>query len=278
MLPAFGYTFREDDRIELESPAFDAAQIPFDLADNPLRTSRYLGDADFEYVSVRSRRLSIAGPDLPGANLLAALGEVVFENGANAISEVVGFSGVVRQGVEIGGVTPPPFTRAALDATCGNVKFLERRFSGCELYVENAAALLQFRGTISEATFLTRVLKRTGCGWLLNVANLYANARNHRFNAMEFLARVTPAAARMQIHVGGGFIESETGLFVPAPRLPIPPEAWSLYREALRLAGGKVRAVFLEHADEPAETDSRGVLQTARMIAAEIDPAAAHPA
>jgi hypothetical protein len=64
MLPAFGYAVREQVRSILDDPAITAVEITFERADDPLRIDRYLGDREFEYVSVHTQKLSVGSPDL----------------------------------------------------------------------------------------------------------------------------------------------------------------------------------------------------------------------
>ena len=135
-------------------------------------------------------------------------------------------------------------------------------------YLENIAALFYFKGTMSEAEFLTRVLQRTGCGWLLDVTNLYANARNHGYDAAAFLRQVVPTATRLQIHLSGGYFDAEAGLYMDSHSRPVPDEVWSLYRQALELGRGKVDAVFIERdQDFPDEAGWRAEFRRAHGIA-----------
>ena len=52
MVPAIGYAIREQNRLFLDDPAINAAEITFERADDPLRVDRYIRDANFDCVSV----------------------------------------------------------------------------------------------------------------------------------------------------------------------------------------------------------------------------------
>ena len=60
MMPAIGYALREQNRPILDDPAIDAVEITFERADDPLRVERYIGDLDFEHVSVHALKRPLA--------------------------------------------------------------------------------------------------------------------------------------------------------------------------------------------------------------------------
>ncbi|MBI2824824.1 MAG: DUF692 family protein [Planctomycetia bacterium] len=267
-VPAIGYALWEENCHVLDDPALNAVEITFERADDPLRRGRYLGERDFDYVSVHALKLSPASPEPPARVYLDALRALAEENGAVAVSDHLGFTRDGDGGVEIGHFAPPPFTTAALDATCRNLDLIQGYFRGLPFYLENIASLFRFRGEMSEAEFLTRVLERTGCGWLLDVTNLYANARNHGYDASGFLRQVVPTATRLQMHLSGGYFDAEAGLYMDSHSRPVPAEVWNLYHEALLLSRGKVDAVFIERdQDFPDEAGWRVEVRQARGIA-----------
>ena len=183
MVPAIGYAIREQNRYVLDDPAINAAEITFERADEPLRVNRYIRDMDFDVVSVHALKLSVASPDPPGLAYLQALKAIAEENGACSISDHLGFTRDSDDGVEIGHFAPPPFTESALDATCRNIDMIQNHFETIRFYLENIAYLFRFKGTMTESEFLAKVLQKTGCGWLLDVTNVYANARNFVYDA-----------------------------------------------------------------------------------------------
>jgi uncharacterized protein (UPF0276 family) len=272
MLPATGYALREQNRRILDDPAITGVEITFEKADDPLRVERYIGDHDFDYVSVHALKLSVASPDAPRRAYLDALKAIADENGADSVSDHLGFTRDGNGGFEIGHFAPPPYTAAALDATCRNIDVIQKHFRGLPFYVENIAYLFRFQGTMSEAEFLVKMLERTGCGWLLDVTNVYANAYNHGYDAYAFIREVMPVAPRVEMHLAGGFIDDQTGLYIDSHSEPIAGEVWDLYRYALRLGRGKVDAVFVERDENfPDETGWRNEIRQVRRLAEEVE-------
>jgi uncharacterized protein len=274
MPPAIGYGIRRENRPFLDDPAINATEITLEHADDPLRVDNFLGRLAFDYVSVHALELSVASPEPPPRAYLDTLKAVARENGAAAISDHLGFTRDGPGGVGMGHFAPPAYTLDALDATCRNIDRIQKEFGDLPFYLENIAYLFRFKGTMSEAEFLTKVLRKTGCGWLLDVTNVYANAHNHGYDAYEFIRQVMPAARRVQMHLAGGLLDEETGVYLDSHSEPIPDEVWDLYRHALVLGRGKVDAVFLERDDNfPDEAGWRGEARTARRIADEVEEA-----
>lgn len=267
-VPAIGYAVREQNRAILNDPALNAVEITFERADEPLRVERYLGDLDVDYVSVHALKLSVGSPDPPPDQYLETLKSIALENGAASVSDHLGFTRDGRDGIEMGHFSPLPLTTEALDAVCQNIDLVQEYMRPLHFYIENIAYLFRLSGTMSEADFLERVLQRTGCGWLLDVTNVYANARNFGFDAYEYVAQVLPAADRVQMHLAGGFFDEKSGIYVDSHSHPIPDAVWDLYWFSLMQAGDKVDAVFIERDQNfPDETGWRDEVRKVRQIA-----------
>lgn len=268
MVPAIGYAIREQNRPILDDPAINAAEITFERAHDPLRVERYIREAEFDYVSVHALKLSVASPEPPGKEYLAALKSIACENGARSVSDHLGFTRDGHHGVEMGHFAPPPFTEAALEATCRNVDLVQDYFGEMPFYLENIAYLFRFAGTMSEAEFLSSVLRKTGCGWLLDVTNVYANALNYGYDPYEFIEEVMPAADRVQMHLAGGFFDEKLEKYIDSHSHPIPQPVFDLYEFALEAGQNKVAAVFIERDQNfPDETAWRAEVQLVREIA-----------
>ncbi len=268
MVPAIGYAIREQNRYILDDPAINALEITFERADEPLRVERYVGDIDVDHVSVHALKLSPGCPDPPGKNYLEALKAIAAENGAESISDHLGFTRDAHDGVEMGHFAPVPPTTDALDVTSQNLELIMRHFAPLNFYLENIAYLFRLEGSMSEAEFLSKLLRRTGCGWLLDVTNVYANATNFGFDGYAFIDEVMPAAERVQMHLAGGFFDEKAGMYIDSHSHPVPDPVWDLYRHALRAGAGKVDAVFIERDQNfPDEDGWRGEVRRVRQIA-----------
>jgi uncharacterized protein (UPF0276 family) len=272
MLPAIGFAIREENRYVMDEPALTGVEITFERADNALALNRYVGERDFDYASVHALMLSVASPDAPRREYLEGLRAMAEENGAASVSDHLGFTRNTNGGMEMGHFAPPPYTQDALDATCRNIDLIQKFFRELPFYIENIAYTFRFPGTMTEAQFLTDVLARTGCGWLLDVTNVYANARNFGGDSREFIRQVMPHARRLEMHLAGGYYDKRLKTYVDSHSEPIPEEVWDLYRFALELGRGKVDAVFIERDQNyPDEKGWRSEIRQARQIAEEVE-------
>lgn len=270
MIPAIGYAIREQNRPYLDDWSINAAEITFERADDPLRVDRYVQDADFDKVSVHALKLSVASPDRPNSKYVDALKAIAFENGATSVSDHLGFTRDGDDGVEMGHFAPPPYTAAAVECTSRNIDVVQQEFGDVRFYIENIAYLFQFDGAMTEADFLKRVLKNTGCGWLLDVTNVYANSVNFGYDPYEFIADVMPAAQDVQMHLAGGYFDEKLDKYIDSHSHPLPEPVWDLYRHSLELGRGKVEAVFIERDQNfPDEEGWREEAREVRRIAEE---------
>jgi uncharacterized protein (UPF0276 family) len=263
-----GYALREQNRLIVErEPAVTAVEITFERADDPLRTDCYLQGAHVPYVSVHALKMSPASADPPDRKYLDAIRAIALENDAQSVSDHLGFTRSGDRGAEMGHFALPPLTVTALDAVRRNIERIQNYFYPLHFYLENIAYLFRLDGTMSEAAFLRRVLESTGCGWLLDVTNVYANAVNFGFDARQFIAEVMPAASRLQIHLAGGFFDQQLERYIDSHSTSVPQAVWELYQEAVVLAGNRLDAVFIERDEDfPAESGWREEVRRARRI------------
>jgi uncharacterized protein (UPF0276 family) len=167
---------------------------------------------------------------------------------------------------------------AALDLVAARVErvqeVLKRR-----ILIENVSTYLRFAGdAMSEAEFLATLARRTGCGILLDVNNLYVNQCNHgedAIAALDALAGLPPGTVG-ELHLGGHLVTSLAVIDHHGDR--IAPPVWALYREAL-MRFGAVPTLVEWDTDVPALEvlldEARKAEQVAAGTAPVVPPAAA---
>ena len=105
--------------------------------------------------------------------------------------------------------------------------------------VENPSTYLQFaHSTIPEWEFVAEISKRTGCGLLLDVNNIYVSACNHGFDSGKYL-QAMPRSAVREIHLAGHTAKQigDQTLRIDDHGSAVCDEVWALYGEAIRLLG-----------------------------------------
>ncbi|MGE2835955.1 DUF692 domain-containing protein [Mycobacterium sp. SMC-4] len=121
--------------------------------------------------------------------------------GSPLVSEHIAF--VRAGGIEAGHLLPVPRTREALDVLADNIARTRSELA-VPLAVENIASFLEWpESDLTESEFLTELVERTGVLLVLDVANVYANARNRGRDPVSELLRL-PVEQVAYSHVAGG--------------------------------------------------------------------------
>ncbi len=116
------------------------------------------------------------------------------------------------------------------------------------LCLENISSYVAYKNNdYTEIEFLNSLCKKTGCGILLDINNLYVSAVNHKFNALTELKKVNPSFVK-QYHLAGHSTMDDF-LFDTHDNL-VCSEVWSLMQSALNFIGK--RPVIIERDDEQA--------------------------
>ncbi|MXN45543.1 DUF692 family protein [Shinella kummerowiae] len=134
---------------------------------------------------------------------------------------------------------PLPYTEATLAQVVDHVEQVQATL-GRQMLLENPATYLLFQeSTIEETDFLAEVARRTGCGLLLDVNNVFVAATNHNLDPYDYIARF-PLEAVREIHLSG---HSETVDDLGAPLLidshdtPVKDPVWALYETVIGRIG-----------------------------------------
>jgi len=154
--------------------------------------------------------------------------------GARFVSDHICWTGV--DGVNLHDLLPLPYTEEALNLMVGKVKQVQD-YLEAPLTLENPSTYLEFaHSEMSEPQFLSRLADETGCGFLMDVNNVYVCASNHGFDAKEYLAQV-PWDHVLQFHLAG-HSTFETHL-LDTHDGPVCDAVWELYGLAHELSGGR---------------------------------------
>jgi uncharacterized protein (UPF0276 family) len=131
---------------------------------------------------------------------------------------------------------PLPQTREAIDHVVAKIWQLQERL-GRRILVENVTTYLRFDvSEMPEWEFVAEVVRRSGCGVLLDVNNVYVNAVNHGFDAMDYLAAIDGERVE-EIHLAGH--EAVGGRLLDTHAARVAPAVWALYDRALQRFGPK---------------------------------------
>ncbi len=129
---------------------------------------------------------------------------------------------------------PLPYTSEALETVAANIDRVQSRL-GRRILLENPSTYGTFAESAwDEGAFMAELLKRTGCGLLLDVNNIYVSAHNQNVNPEAWLARY-PLAAAEEIHLAGH--TQQEGLLIDTHAAPVCAAVWRLYEAVLAKIG-----------------------------------------
>jgi uncharacterized protein len=129
---------------------------------------------------------------------------------------------------------PLPYTEEALQHVTERVEQVQSQL-GRSILLENVSSYVVFaESSLTEWEFLNEIARRTGCGILLDINNIFVSAKNHGFSATEYIEAITPEKV-MQFHLAG---HTDHGSYLLDSHIgPVPSGVWELYRYAVQRFG-----------------------------------------
>jgi hypothetical protein len=134
---------------------------------------------------------------------------------------------------------PLQYDQQTLNRVCEHIDQIQNTL-GRRMLLENPATYLQFNAsTFDEPTFIREVVRRTGCGMLLDVCNVYVSCINHQWSTQDYL-QALPLHETAEIHLAG-FSEALDSngqrLLIDSHSAPVAAAVWSLYQQILEYTG-----------------------------------------
>ncbi|MGM9480402.1 MNIO family bufferin maturase [Roseateles sp. NT4] len=148
----------------------------------------------------------------------------------------------VGSGLHAADLLPIPFNDESLALMVAHVQQVQERL-GRPMLVENISAYVGWAGdTLAEPEFFNELTRRSGCGLLLDVNNLFVNARNDGHvaeaaaaQAMRWVDALRPGSVG-EIHLAG-HCEREDGLVIDDHGSRVRDEVWRVYAHAQQRLG-----------------------------------------
>lgn len=198
----------------------------------------WLGRIRDDYpLSMHGVALSIGGEGALDTDHLERLAALLDRYQPNSFSEHLAWS--THGDTYLNDLLPLPYHERSLQRVCDHVDQVQARLRR-RMLLENPATYVGFASsTMDEGEFIGEVVRRTGCGLLLDVNNVYVSSVNHGRDAGTAL-RDLPLHAVGQIHLAGFASQSDAAgaaLLIDNHGTPVAPQVWALYRHALELTG-----------------------------------------
>ncbi|MDV4145425.1 DUF692 domain-containing protein [Shimia sp. FJ5] len=233
-----------------------------DIVENPgtvgwleIHAENYMGDggrplaqlralAERFPISVHGVGLSIGGETPLDPDHLARLKHLIGWLNPASFSEHLAWS--THESAFLNDLLPLPYTEDTLARVCAHIDQVQEALDR-PMLLENPSSYLAFaESTWSEPDFLREVSRRTGCGLLLDVNNVFVSATNLAYDPRSYINDF-PLDAVGEIHLGGhDEDEDEHGapLLIDSHGAPIVDPVWALLDHTLALSGP--RPVLIE--------------------------------
>jgi uncharacterized protein (UPF0276 family) len=144
-----------------------------------------------------------------------------------------------HEGAYLNDLLPLPYTAETLDVVCRHVDEVQTLL-GRRMLLENPSTYIAFQSSgMGEVDFLGEIARRTGCGLLLDVNNVFVSATNNGFDPAGYIAAF-PIQHVGEIHLGGhASSEDDCGLplLIDAHDREVEDQVWALYRSVVSRAG-----------------------------------------
>lgn len=208
-------------------------------------------------ISVHGVGLSLGGAEPIDADHLERVATLVARIEPAQFSEHLAWS--AHAGSYFGDLLPPCYDHASLQRTCDNIDRVQTRL-GRAILVENPASYVRFAGAqMDEADFIREVVRRSGCGLLLDLTNALISSVNHHHApdtaaaALEHYLAALPLEAVGEVHLAGHACEHPEGrpLLIDDHGSAVSEAVWQHYAALLARIGPRPTLIERDNAIPP---------------------------
>lgn len=136
---------------------------------------------------------------------------------------------------------PLPYTNETLARVCDHIDETQETI-GRRMLLENPSSYLTFdESSWAESSFIAEIVRRTGCGLLLDVNNVFVSARNLKSDPLSYLDSY-PLRFVEEIHLAGhdSRLDAEgEEVLIDAHGSPVAPDVWALFENVISRIGPK---------------------------------------
>lgn len=174
--------------------------------------------------------LSLGSSDPLNPAHLDALKQLIDEFNPALLSEHLSWSSV--SGRYFNDLLPIPYTYESLDHFCHQVDQAQQTL-GRQILIENPTAYLHYKGSeLTEWDFLNEITRRTGCGLLLDLNNIYVNSVNHSFECQQYLDNINLDTVG-ELHLAGFSVNEydEGRMLIDTHGNRVSDPVWALFAQ-----------------------------------------------
>ena len=180
-------------------------------------------------VSLHGVCMSIGGPQPLDQTHLGRFKALVDRYEPALVSEHLAWS--THDTTYFNDLLPLPYTQATLTRASDHIHEVQETI-GRPILLENPSTYVIFpESTMSETDFLRALVRRTGCGLLLDVNNVFVSATNHGYSALAYLDDF-PLGQVGEIHLAGHTEQADDEgdlLLIDSHDGPVADAVWKLF-------------------------------------------------
>ncbi len=188
-------------------------------------------------VSLHGVGLSIGGPRTLDMDHLLRLKKLDEVYQPSLFSEHLAWS--THEAGYLADLLPLPYTESTLGRVCDHIDEAQH-FMKRQMLLENPSSYLAFEeSSYSETDFIREIVKRTGCGLLFDINNVFVSAHNLKTDARSYIADY-PLQFVQEIHLAGHDMvldDSGESVLIDAHGSQVVDDVWALYAEVVAHTG-----------------------------------------
>ena len=187
-------------------------------------------------LSLHGVGMSLGGAERLDPDHLKAFRGLVDRFDPGLVSEHIAWS--AHDGLWFADLLPPSLSRDGLDRLCDNIDEMQAALAR-PILIENPANYLVLPDReMDEVAFVVEAAKRTGCGLLVDVNNVYVSAENIGVDAEAYLDAI-PDNLIGEIHLAGFTVDRAAGerLLIDSHGAAVDAAVWRLYDRLIARIG-----------------------------------------
>lgn len=188
-------------------------------------------------LSLHGVGLSIGGLEPIDKAHLARLKTLVDRYEPALVSEHLAWSS--HGGTFFNDLLPLPYSARTFARVADHIDEVQATL-GRAILLENPSTYVAFQeSTMSEPVFIRDLVRRSGCGLLLDVNNVFVSAANHGYSARDYIADL-PLACVDEIHLAGHRSQHDGGhapLLIDSHDAPVARAVWEIFEHVIGICG-----------------------------------------
>ena len=201
-------------------------------------------------LSIHGVGLSIGAASALDKAHLSALRQLLDRYQPQSFSEHLAWS--THETAFMNDLLPLPYHNKTLQRVCDHIDQVQLHL-GRRMLLENPATYVEYASsTWDESAFIAEVIRRTGCGLLLDVNNVYVSSVNHHRDPKKII-QALPLGQVEEIHLAGSAPTTDADghlLLIDSHGAAVAQAVWALYAFALAQTG-PVATLIERDADVP---------------------------